>query len=186
MEFIEQLLTWWQLTVVMVLILMGGIINLFDVRIENRVNFKYKEMPTMKPITIPTKGKGFWGAIWMWITSVRTWEITKDFRFEINDQKYVIPKGFVFDGASVPKILTTWLSPVGVLLIGGLIHDYMYRCGSLLKSNKKNIQEVDQKKADEIFRDINIEVNGFYLMNYLAYYALRIGGFVAWNKHRNH
>ena len=31
---------------------------------------------------------------------------------------------------------------------------------------------------------INIEVNGFYSMNYLAYYALRIGGFLAWNKHR--
>ena len=38
---------------------------------------------------------------------------------------------------------------------------------------------------DEIFRDINIEVNGFYLLNYLAYWALRVGGFVAWNKHRN-
>ena len=27
---------------------------------------------------------------------------------------------------------------------------------------------VDQKKPDEIFRDINIEVNGFYFMNYLT------------------
>ena len=43
---------------------------------------------------------------------------------------------------------------------------------------------VNQKKADEIFRDINIEVNGFYFMNYLAYWSLRIGGFVAWNGHR--
>ena len=43
---------------------------------------------------------------------------------------------------------------------------------------------VDQKKADQIFRDINIEVNGFYFMNYLAYWSLRIGGWVAWNGHR--
>jgi len=43
---------------------------------------------------------------------------------------------------------------------------------------------VDQKKADQIFRDINIEVNGFYFMNYLTYWSLRIGGFVAWNGHR--
>ena len=27
--------------------------------------------------------------------------------------------------------------------------------------------------------------NGFYFMNYLAYWALRLGGFVAWNKHRD-
>jgi hypothetical protein len=41
-----------------------------------------------------------------------------------------------------------------------------------------------QKKADEIFRDINIEQNGFQFLNYLAYWALRIGGFMAWNGHR--
>jgi ABC-type metal ion transport system substrate-binding protein len=41
-----------------------------------------------------------------------------------------------------------------------------------------------RKRADEIFRDININVNGFYTMNYLAYWSLRLGGFVAWNGHR--
>jgi hypothetical protein len=43
---------------------------------------------------------------------------------------------------------------------------------------------VDQKQADKIFRDINIEINGFYFLNYLAYWALRLGGWFAWNKHR--
>jgi hypothetical protein len=43
---------------------------------------------------------------------------------------------------------------------------------------------VNQKRADQIFRDINIEINGFFLMNYLAYWSLRLGGFMAWNKHR--
>jgi len=50
--------------------------------------------------------------------------------------------------------------------------------------SKDSLMLVDQKKADQIFRDINIEVNGFYFMNYLAYWSLRIGGFVAWNGHR--
>ena len=49
---------------------------------------------------------------------------------------------------------------------------------------KGSLLLVDQKKADQIFRDINIEVNGLYFMNYLAYWSLRIGGFVAWNGHR--
>ena len=43
---------------------------------------------------------------------------------------------------------------------------------------------LSQKRADEIFRDININVNGFYVMNYLAYYSLRLGGWVAWRGHR--
>ena len=45
----------------------------------------------------------------------------KDWNFSLNGENYVIPKGFVFDGASVPKFLASWLSPTGVLLIGGLV-----------------------------------------------------------------
>ena len=121
----------------------------------------------------------------MWLLGVRHWEIAKDFEYEINKQKYVIPAGFKFDGASIPKFLHMFLSPVGVLLIGGLVHDYAYKYAALKPKSKKDaILLLDQKKSDQIFRDINIEINGFYLMNYLAYWSLRIGGFMAWNKHR--
>jgi len=66
-----------------------------------------------------------------------------------------------------------------------LVHDYGYKYQTLLSANKKDtLGTISQKRADEIFRDININVNGFYLMNYLAYYSLRLGGFVAWNGHR--
>jgi len=186
MELILSLLIkFWQFTVLGILIIIGFIINLFDKKINNRVNFKYEEYPLMKPLRIATKGKGFWSAILMWLLGVRHWEIAKDFHYEINGKKYVIPAGFQFDGASIPKFLASFLSPVGVLLIGGLVHDYAYKYSALKPSNKKDsILLLDQKKADEIFRDINIEINGFYFLNYLAYYALRLGGFVAWNGHR--
>lgn len=187
MDFIiEQLITWWQFTVVGVLIIMGWIINLMGVdQDEPIVNLKYDEMPSMIPIKIPTAGKGFWSAIWMWLMTVRTWTIGNDWHFSVNGENYVIPKGFVFDGASVPKFLASWLSPVGVLLIGGLVHDYIYKYTVLLRKDKQSVTSVmNQKQADVIFRDINIEQNGFHFLNYLAYWALRIGGFVAWNGHR--
>ena len=61
----------------------------------------------------------------------------------------------------------------------------MYKYAACKPVSKKDaLLVVDQKKADQIFRDINIVVNGFYTMNYLAYWSLRIGGFVAWNGHR--
>ena len=186
MEVIIALaMKFWQWTVLISLIIIGFIINMFDKKIDNRVNFKYTDYPHMKPIKIATKGKGFWGAIIMWIFGVRHWEIAKDFHYSLNNKDFVIPAGFKFDGASVPKFLAQFLSPVGVLLIGGLVHDYAYKYETLLMKNKKDTMGViTQKKADEIFRDINIEVNGFFFLNYLAYYALRIGGFMAWNKHR--
>ena len=175
----------WQWSILIALIIIGFIINLFDKKIDNRVNFKYKDYPVMRPIRIATKGKGFFKMILMWLLGVRHWEIAKDFNYVLNGNKYVIPAGFKFDGASIPKFLHPFLSPVGVLLIGGLVHDYAYKYETLLRENKKDTMGViSQKRADEIFRDINIGVNGFYLMNYLAYWSLRLGGFVAWNKHR--
>ena len=187
MEFIiDQLITWWQFTVVGILIIIGLIVNMFGVDCDDVIiGFEYKEMPKLKPIAIPTAGKGFWGAVWMWLTGVRTWEVAEDWTFRIEGDWYVVPAGFVFDGASIPKFLHTWLSPTGVLLMGGLVHDYAYKYATLLKMNKKKTMgTITQKKADEIFRDINIEQNGFHLLNKLAYWALRIGGFVAWNGHR--
>ena len=174
----------WQFTVLGILIIIGFVINLSDKFLKgNKVDFSYDEYPLMQPIRIPTKGKGFWSAIWLWLMTVRTWTVAKDFHYKLKGVEYVIPKGFTFDGASVPKFLASFLSPVGVLLIGGLIHDYAYKYAALKQKNG-SILGLNQKMADQIFRDINIEVNGFHFLNYLAYWALRLGGFVAWNGHR--
>lgn len=186
MEFVlEQLITWWQFTVVGVLIIIGWIANLFGIdNHKELIGFSYKEMPRMQPIRIDTAGKGFWGAIWLWFMGVRHWRIAEDFEYTLKGEKYIIPAGFEFDGASVPKFLAAWLSPTGVLLMGGLIHDYAYKYATLKRKGKGTMGTLTQKQADVIFRDINIEQNGMHLLNYLAYWALRIGGFVAWNGHR--
>jgi len=183
---IDLMTRFWQFTVLGILIIVGLVINLTDKFMQGKkVDFSFEEYPRMRPNRIPTKDKGFWGAIFLWLLGVRTWTIVKDFKYKLRGQEYVIPKGFTFDGASVPKFLASFLSPVGVLLIGGLIHDYAYKYAALKPADKKDpLLILDQKHADKIFRDINIEVNGFHFLNYLAYYGLRVGGFLAWNKHR--
>ena len=186
MELIIALaMKFWQWSILIAVVLITLLINLFDKKRKSNLQFSYTEMPQLKPIAIKTKGKGFWKGIVMWLLATRNWEITKDWHYNINGIDYVIPAGFTFDGASIPKFLRTFFSPVGVLLIGGLVHDYAYKYETLLRQNKKDtLGVISQKRADEIFRDINIGVNGFYLMNYLAYWSLRLGGFLAWNKHR--
>ena len=175
----------WQWTVLIAVVIVAAIINFTDKRAKTKLKFNYKGMPKLQPVPIATKGKGFWKGIVMWLLSTRNWVLTDDWKYNIDGEEYVIPAGFQFDGASIPKFLRTFFSPVGVLLIGGLVHDYAYKYKTLLKKNKKDTMgELTQKRADEIFRDINIIVNGFYSMNYLAYWSLRIGGFVAWNGHR--
>ena len=186
MELIIALaMKFWQWTVLIAVVIIAAIINWTDKRATTKLKFYYKGMPKLQPVPILTKGKGFWKGIVMWLLSTRNWILTDDWKYNIDGTEYVIPAGFQFDGASIPKFLRTFFSPVGVLLIGGLVHDYAYKYKTLLEVNKKKTMgELTQKRADEIFRDINIIVNGFYSMNRLAYWSLRIGGFVAWNGHR--
>jgi|TARA_R110000824_G_scaffold14114_3_gene60500 hypothetical protein len=186
MELLISLATkFWMWSIVVVVIIAGLVINTFDKKKPKCYTFSNKKMPVMRPIPIRTKDKGFFKGILLWLLGTRDWEIAEDFEYELNDIKYTIPAGFKFDGASIPKFLHPFLSPVGVLLMGGLVHDYAYKYATLLEINKSDtLGTISQKRADEIFRDINIGVNGFYLMNYLAYWSLRLGGFMAWNKHR--
>ena len=93
----------------------------------------------------------FWGSIWLWLTGTRRWEIVEDFYFFLNGEEYVIEKGFEFDGASVPKFLAMWLSPVGVLLMGGLVHDYGYKYAELVKKKDNETVAKTQKEMDVIF-----------------------------------
>ena len=186
MDFIIGLATqFWQWSILIAVVIIGSIINFADKKAKTKLKFYYKDMPKLQPVPIKTKDKGFWKGIVMWLLTTRNWILVDDWKYNVNGQEYVIPEGFQFDGASIPKFLRTFFSPVGVLLIGGLVHDYAYKYKTLLKKNKKTTMgDLTQKQADEIFRDINIIVNGFYVMNYLSYYSLRLGGFLAWNGHR--
>jgi len=150
------------------------------------MEFKYKSMPVMSPISMPTKDKGFFGAIWMWLITTRKWKIEREWKFELDGTKFKVPKGFVFDGASVPKYFRSWLSPMGVLLIAGLIHDYGYKHARLMYDKKDSIHapKQTQKEFDVIFRDVAIADNGFKFINWIAYIALRLGGWWAWRGHR--
>ena len=180
---LDLMVTFWQYALVAILIILGFIASIFDGQGEKRVGFKYTEMPIMAPILIDTASKKFWGSIWLWLTGTRRWRIVEDFYYFLDGEEYVVDKGFEFDGASVPKFLAMWLSPVGVLLMGGLVHDYGYKYGELIKADTSVVKK-SQKEMDKLFRDICIEQNGFKLLNYLAYWSLRLFGFVAWNRHR--
>ena len=92
------------------------------------------KMPELKPVPIATEKHGFT----VWLHSVRTWELTENWKYTLpvsctggKGVKIVIPKGFVFDGASIPRPFWAILHPSGLLLIPALVHDFAYRCGFL-------------------------------------------------------
>ena len=152
------------------------------------------EMPKLIPIPIKTRDLRLWVRIWRWITSIRKWELVDDWEYKLpgDEPVIVIPKGFVFDGASIPRPLWGVLAPTGLLLIPGLIHDFAYRYDYLWALDTedqayKYKENAGQQTWDSLFRRVGIQVNGIALIDTLAWAALALLGWWSWmsNRKRN-
>ena len=57
----------------------------------------------------------------------RLWVLTQPFIFSVDDEVFVVPRGFVTDGASVPRVMYPICSPVsGPFGQGEIAHDFYY------------------------------------------------------------
>ena len=148
------------------------------------------EMPVLLPLPIPTKNRTIIMRVLVWLFDIRKWQLLHNWHFKLeNGPEIIIPKDFTFDGASIPRIFWAILSPVGLLLIPGLIHDYGYRFDQLWQKTEDGqiapyMQGAGQKAWDDLFKAVGIQVNGLAGIDFLAWVGLRLGGFLAWNKHR--
>lgn len=151
--------------------------------------------PQMQSLPIDTKGKNWFKQVWMFFISPQEWVITEDWYITLpNGIEICIPKGFVFDGASTPRLLWGILNPTGVLLIPGLVHDFGYRYGYLwrvyrgdrgtvLGLRRMGLEE-DQQYFDQVFLDVSLEDTGLRFVSYFSWTMLRLFGFMAWNNNR--
>ena len=151
------------------------------------------KMPLLRPVPIPTRNRNFFMRVLVWIFDVRKWELMENWHFKIKDDsetvEIVVPGGFTFDGASIPRPFRAFLSPVGLLLIPSLIHDYGYRHDQLWEKNDDgeivpHREKAGRKYWDELFRDIGKEINGFAFVDHIAYLGVRLGGCGKWNEYR--
>ncbi len=126
-------------------------------------------------------------------TRRRRFSLFEDWTIELGDIDYCdelngvvkIPakgsdkKTIIFDGASIPmpwlvSLLTVGvLRPLGVILVGSIVHDYAYQFGSLRLSKAgeefKDV-EISRDRADRLFRDIVGTVNRLPFVGYVAWF----------------
>ena len=121
---------------------------------------------------------------------MRRWELAENWEYKLSpEDRIILPKGFRFDGASIPRVLWAFLNPIGLLLIPGLIHDYGYRYRQLWKIDEdRNVvpYKKGQKKTDwdRLFLSVGRQVNGTRIINLVAFLAVYLGGYFAWKKNR--
>lgn len=150
-------------------------------------------LPVISPMPFDLTGSYFKRVV-HWLCFTRQWVFDEPWCFMLyNGDIIVIPKGFCFDGASVPKLFRSLLSPTGILFIPGIIHDYAYTYDQLIGvkwdiDNKSHFYDY-HKGAGKLFWDYLFKRTAdrstkFYIIPTLTYSALFCFGFVAWCKHR--
>lgn len=86
-----------------------------------------------------------------------------------------IPKGFLWDGASIPKFAQGVIGrPMGDYALAGLIHDWLY-CSRILGNNDNG-----RKKSDELFLLTMKCLDISWWRRKIMYRAVRIGGHSAY------
>ena len=63
----------WQWSILIAVVIIAALINVLDRKKKPNLTFSYDEMPSLQPVPIKTKGKGFWKGIAMWLLSTRNW-----------------------------------------------------------------------------------------------------------------
>ena len=94
-------------------------------------------------------------------------ELISDYIYQIEEGVIRVPKSFVTDYASIPRIFRAIVLPYGKHSGASVVHDYLYSKGCELN--------IERKKADKIFFEIlKEEVNP--ILARLMYIAVRVFG----------
>ena len=177
----------------LLLFIIGGVIYAVTKKFTEKAPAAIKggEMPLLRPVPIPTKNRGLLMRVLVWIYDVRKWELAANWEYQFSPkERIVVPKGFKFDGASIPRVLWSFLNPIGLLLIPGLLHDYGYRYRQLWKIDEDKMEAVPfmqdgkKKQWDLLFWRVGKQVNGTRIINLFAFLAVYFAGHLAWKNNR--
>ncbi|MFW5443451.1 MAG: DUF1353 domain-containing protein [Methylococcaceae bacterium] len=190
-----ETITYWIGLIVVSLLAIYVVFYVLYLMIKPSVNPKDCKipMPVLRPVPIPTKNQPTpIHKLTVFIFEVRKWEVVENWHYQYQASgeniELFIPKGFIFDGASIPRPFWAILNPIGLLLIQGLLHDYAYKYQQLWQVSDGRAtaykKDADKEVWDTLFKNVGREVNGFFLINGIAWAAVALGGSGAWNEHR--
>ena len=101
------------------------------------------------------------------------YELTRDFTWKTKvkegDVTFIVPKGFVTDLASIPRLFR-WFITGHELRRAAVVHDYLYQ-----------MNYGSRREVDLLFRKAMRDAGVKKIKMHLAYLAVRIGGAKIWN-----
>ena len=161
---------------------------------------KKNYFPLIQPQLIKKENNFFKKILKFWLF-LRKYQLMDDYIIwcEYLKRFIFIPKSFIYDGASVPKLLNGIFGTTGVLFFGALPHDFGYNYNGLLllddildgfyqedcPSNYEiYFKKFSKNELDKIFRELCTQESGMKFGSYVATFALTLFGFFDWNRKR--
>lgn len=92
-------------------------------------------------------------------------ELFSDYVYKTREYTIKVPKGFVTDYASVPKLLRIIILPYGKHSGASVVHDWLY-------SSNCNL-DINREKADKIFLEVLKEEKVNFLLRTFMYLVVR-------------
>lgn len=106
------------------------------------------------------------------------WELLSNFRYRSGEDRgsllITVPKGFVNDLASIPRVFRSLIPVDGKHRGAAVIHDYLYALKGAIPSDA----HLTRKACDQIFLEA-MKVSGVsFIKRHTMYQAVRVGGWV--------
>jgi len=92
----------------------------------------------------------------------------------VREQLLQVPEGIETDLGSIPTVLQVFFPKDGKAMFGYILHDYLYQIGLFSRS-----------ETDDILEEAMESLSVSWWRRKSVRGGLRIGGWVAWNEHRN-
>ena len=112
-----------------------------------------------QPVLTPSDKDGIWILVADLVYQTKTGEVI------------VVPTGFDTDLASIPRIFHAIVPVNGKHRSPAIIHDYLYAT-----------QNHSRSEADAIFLEAMESVGVRWTQRYAMYWAVRVGGWLAWDQ----
>jgi len=111
----------------------------------------------------------------------RTWVLLRDYQVTVNGSILCIKAGFLFDMASVPRILNPIIQKFDLGTVAPLAHDYSYQRQGVLEDAYPPVS-LTRRRVDVIFSNLMISEGVRPWKRAVAFRAVRWFGWAAWKR----
>ena len=113
----------------------------------------------------------------------RSWRLEADYPYRDAETTITVPRGFVFDLSSIPRLLWGLIAPFELSVAAPLLHDFLYHHGGRPPAGAVVPHRVyNRAEVDAMFRGIMRKEGVPSWRRGLGYLAVRVFGRSAWRE----